>query len=57
VNDARVDKYTVHMALNHADPQMKVTDIYIKKDFSLVDEANKKVLDLVYGKTARRGRK
>jgi integrase len=57
VNDARVDKYTVHMGLNHADPQMKVTDIYIKKDFSLVDEANKKVLDLVYGKTAKRGRK
>jgi integrase len=57
VNDARVDKYTVHMGLNHADPQMKVTDIYIKKDFSLVDEANKKVLDLVYGNTTRRKKK
>jgi integrase len=48
VNVARIDKYTVHTALNHADNTMRVTDLYIKKDFSLVDEANKKVLDLIY---------
>lgn len=28
VNDAKVDKYTVHAALNHIDDDMKVTDIY-----------------------------
>jgi integrase len=48
VNTARVDKYTVHAALNHADTTMRVTDIYIKKDYSLIDEANEKVLDIIY---------
>ena len=45
-NDAKIDKYTVHEALNHTDASMKVTDIYIKKDFSHIWEANKKVLAL-----------
>lgn len=48
-NDAKVDKYTVHSALNHSDPTMRVTDIYIKKDWSNIDEANRKVLDIVFG--------
>jgi integrase len=47
VNVAGVNKYTVHEALNHVTPEMKVTDIYIKKDWSLIDEANRKVLDCV----------
>lgn len=46
-NDAKVDMYTVHTALNHVDETMKVTDIYIKKDNSLIDEANKSVLALL----------
>ncbi len=50
VNDAQVDKYTVHEALNHVDPAMKVTDIYIRKDFSNIDRANRKVIDLVFPK-------
>lgn len=48
-NEAGVDKYTVHEALNHVDPAMKVTDIYIKKNWSNIDKANRKVLDLVFG--------
>jgi integrase len=44
-NIARVDKYTIHTALNHTDSSMKVTDIYIDRDYSLIDEANRKVLD------------
>ena len=46
LNIAGIDKYTVHTALNHVDSQMKVTDIYIDKDYSQIDEANAKVLEL-----------
>jgi integrase len=41
-----IDKYTVHEALNHSDRQMKITDIYIERDWSVIWNANKKVLDL-----------
>lgn len=51
-NEAGVDKFTVHEALNHVDPAMKVTDIYIKKNWAKIDAANRKVLDLVFGKLA-----
>jgi integrase len=47
VNVAKIDRYTVHEALNHATKEMKVTNIYIKPDWSLIDEANRKVLDCV----------
>lgn len=49
INDVKIDKYTVHAALNHVDESMKVTDIYIKKDFTAINDANRKVLDLVFG--------
>ena len=41
-----VDKATVHEALNHADSDMKVTDIYIDRDWSTIWNANEKVLAL-----------
>ena len=44
-NDASVDKYTVHSALNHVDETMRVTDIYIRKSWDGIDAANRKVLD------------
>jgi len=47
INDVGIDKYTVHTALNHVDEAMKITDIYIKKDFSIIDDANRKVIDYV----------
>ena len=48
VNQVKIDKYTVHSALNHvSEEEMKVTDIYINKDYSLIDQANKKVLAFV----------
>lgn len=40
----RVDKATVHEALNHVDPKMAVTDIYTDRDWSVTWNANKKVL-------------
>jgi integrase len=41
-----IDKATVHESLNHVDNEMKVTDIYIDRDWSVIWNANKKVLEL-----------
>ena len=41
-----IDKATVHEALNHVDDKMKVTDIYIDRDWSVIWDANRKVLAL-----------
>ena len=50
-NECGVEKATVHEALNHApDKSERITDIYVKRDWSHVWEANRKVLD--YVKTA-----
>ena len=49
-NDLNIDKWTVHEGLNHVDNATKITDIYIKKDFARINEANKKVIDYVLGK-------
>lgn len=46
-NEAGVDKFIVHSALNHVDEEMKITDIYIKKSWDPIDKANRKVLDFV----------
>lgn len=52
-NDAKVDKGVVSDALNHVDERMSVTDRYIRKDWSRIDEANRKVIDFVLsGQTA-----
>lgn len=52
-NDAKVDKGVVSDALNHVDERMSVTDRYIRKDWSRIDEANRKVIDFVlHGQTA-----
>lgn len=50
-NEAGVDKYTVHTALNHVDEKMRVTDLYIKKSWKPLDNANRKVLDLLKQKS------
>ena len=47
VNQVGIDKYTVHSALNHLDETMKVTDIYIERNFSKENEANRKVIDYI----------
>ena len=46
-NEAGIDKWTVHECLNHADLSMRVTDYYIKRDWSHIDRANRRVLDYV----------
>lgn len=45
VNEAGVDKYAVHAGLNHVDPSMKITDVYIKKSWDTIDRANRQLLD------------
>jgi integrase len=49
-NECGVPKDVVHEALDHASRGgERVTDIYIRRDFGRVWEANRKVLDLVFG--------
>lgn len=50
LNKVGIDKYTVHAALNHIDESMKVTDIYIERDFVNENRANAKVVKYVFGK-------
>lgn len=56
-NDAKVDKGVVGDALNHVDGKAAVTDRYIRKDWSRIDEANRAVIDVVLGKRKASGRK
>jgi len=44
-NICKISKDDVDLALNHIDPRHKLADVYIEKDFSMIDEANRKVLD------------
>lgn len=46
-NKCGIEKETIHEALNHVDESMKITDIYIDKDYSVQDAANVKVLKAV----------
>ena len=50
LNKCKIDKYTVHAALNHVDESMRVTDIYIERDFVNENKANQKVVKYVLGK-------
>ena len=50
LNKCGIDKYTVHAALNHVDESMRVTDIYIERDFVNENKANEKVVKYVFGK-------
>ena len=50
LNKVGISKYVVHEALNHIDESMRVTDIYIERDFSNENRANAKVIKYVFGK-------
>lgn len=47
VNDVGVSKYIVNDMLNHTDQSLKITELYIKKDFTHINEANVKLLDYI----------
>ncbi len=48
LNKCGIDKYIVHEALNHTDESMRVTDIYIERDFVNENKANAKVIKYVF---------
>jgi hypothetical protein len=50
LNKLGISKYIVHEALNHVDESMRVTDIYIERDFVNENKANSKVVKYVFGK-------
>ena len=50
LNKCGIDKSTVHAALSHVDESMRVTDIYIERDFVNENKANAKVVKYVFGK-------
>ena len=46
-NKCDISKDDVAMSLNHIDQVLKTTDTYIDPDWSIIDRANRKVLDYV----------
>ncbi|MDP2338028.1 MAG: phage integrase SAM-like domain-containing protein [Bacteroidota bacterium] len=46
-NDCKINKDDIALCLGHEDADNKVTDIYIRYDYSIIDEANRKVIDAV----------
>jgi len=46
-NECRINLYTIHKALNHADTKMQITKTYIREDFRDIWDANRQVLDLL----------
>ncbi len=46
-NKCDISKDDVDLALNHVDHGLKLADIYIEKDWTKVDRANRAVLDLI----------
>jgi len=47
LNKVKIDLSSVHLALNHVDPGMEVTKIYWEDDWSMINDANRKVLDYI----------
>lgn len=48
VNDVGINKYLVNDMLCHTDPSMRVTDIYIRKDFTPINEANFRLIEYLF---------
>lgn len=46
-NEVGIDKYVIHEALNHVDEKMKVTDVYLEKDWSVINDANRQVINYI----------
>lgn len=47
-NDCRIPKDDVALCLGHEDEDNKVTDMYIRYDHTIVDEANRKTIDMIF---------
>ena len=44
-NRAGVSVDDIDLSLNHVDQAKKMADVYIEKDWSLIDAANRKIID------------
>lgn len=49
INKVGINKYIVNEMLCHTDPSMKVTDLYIQKDFTPINEANFNLIEYMLG--------
>ena len=47
-NDLGIDAYTIDSALNHLNDDLRLLDVYVKKDFTQINAANRKVIDYVF---------
>ena len=47
-NDCGIDAYTVDKALNHISKDLQLLDVYVKRDFSAINKANKRVIEFVF---------
>lgn len=47
INKVGINKYLVNDMLCHTDPAMRITDLYIEKDFAPVNEANFRLVDYI----------
>lgn len=47
-NDCRIPKDDVALCLGHQDADNRVTDMYIRYDHSIADEANRKTIDMIF---------
>lgn len=54
-NECGIPVDDIASCLNHVNPDRRVTDIYIKKDWSIIDRANRKVIDFVFGEKKEAG--
>ena len=50
-NDLKAEKSTINEALNHVDKDMVITDLYITKDFTIINNLNKDIVDYVFNFT------
>lgn len=48
INKVGISKYIVNDMLCHVDTSMKITELYIQKDFNPINEANFKLLDYIF---------
>ena len=53
VNDVGISKYIVNDMLNHTDDALRVTELYIKKSFKAINDANFQLLDYVFNITKK----
>lgn len=46
-NEVGIEKSLIHELLNHIDRDTAIDDVYIRKDFRMINEANRKIVDYV----------